>query len=243
LVFDLALDSSSNIYLVGQTFSSDFPTTTSGLQTIYGGGGDAFITVLSALSVPRIASVLPATGSAGSLVTIVGSGFGSVTGSVKIGGMQASVQSWSPDAIVAQVPSLPNAGLAQVAVTTSMETSNSGHFTVETAIISRLSRTSGSGGVKVTIFGSGFGQLQGSSRVTFNGVAAFVTSWGQSSIEVRVPPDATTGNVVVIVGGTPSNPVNFKVVEGDLDKNCTRGKGRDKDCDPKLRFLDRPRSQ
>jgi hypothetical protein len=244
-VYDLALDSSSNIYLVGQTFSSDFPTTTTALQTTYGGGGDAFITVISALSVPRIASVLPEIGSAGSLVTIAGSGFGTETGSVKIGGVQASVQSWTPDAIVVQVPSLPNAGLAQVAVTTSMETSNSGHFTVETAIISRLSRTSGPDRAKVTIFGSGFGQSQGSSGVTFNGRSALVTSWSDSVIEVRVPPEATTGNVMVTVGGIPSNTVNFKVVGEDFDKNCTRAKDHccDRDCGSELHFLNRNRVQ
>ena len=241
LVFDLALDSSSSIYLVGQTFSSDFPTTTTGLQTTYGGGGDAFITLLSALSAPRIAAVLPAAGSAGSLITITGSGFGTVTGSVKIAGVPASVQSWNPDAIVVQVPSLANAGLAQVVVTTSMEASNSGHFTVETAIISRLSRTSGPDHAKVTIFGSGFGQSQGSSRVTFNGRSALLTSWSDTVIEVRVPPDATTGNVMVTVGGISSNPVNFKVVEKGFDKNCTRVKDHccDRDCGSELHLLNR----
>ena len=245
LVYDLALDSSSNIHMVGQTFSSDFPTTTTAQQTTYGGGGDAFITLLSALSVPRIASVLPATGSVGSLVTIAGSGFGTVTGAVKIGGVQASVQSWSPDAIVVQVPSLLQAGPAQVAVTTSTETSNSGHFSVETLIISRLSRTSGPIGAKVAIFGSGFGPSQGSSRVTFNGVSAFVTGWSESIIEVRVPRDATTGNVVVIVDGASSNSVNFKAVEEDFDKNCTRAKDHccDRNCDSELHFLNRHRVQ
>jgi hypothetical protein len=238
-VYDVTLDSNSNIYMVGQTVSSDFPTTTNGQQTTYGGGGDAFVTLISALSVPRIASVLPPTGSAGSLVTISGSGFGSVTGSVKIGGMQASVQSWSPDAIVAQVPSLPSAGLAEVAVITSVETSNSGHFSVETAIISRLSRTSGPDGAKVTIFGSGFGQSQLSSRVTFNGVPALVTSWSGSVIEVRVPPDATTGNVMITVGGTSSNPVNFRVVQENSNQDCKRAKDHccDEKCGPEHRFL------
>jgi hypothetical protein len=234
LVFDLALDSSSNISMVGQTFSSDFPTTPTGLQTAFGGGGDAFITRLSALSVPRIAAVLPAAGGSGSLVTISGSGFGTVTGSVTIGGVQASVQSWNPDAIVVQVPSLPNAGPAQVVVTTSVETSNSGHFTVETAIISRLSRTSGPDRAKVTIFGSGFGGSQGSSQVTFNGRSALATSWSDTVIEVRVPRDATTGNVMVMVGGISSNPVNFEVFEKGFDKNCTRAK--DRDCGPELHF-------
>ena len=238
LVYNVALDSNSNIYMVGQTISSDFPTTTNGLQTTYGGGGDAFVTLLSALSVPHVASVLPPAGSAGSYITISGSGFGTVTGSVKIGGIQASIQSWSPDAIVVQVPSLLNAGSAQVAVTTSTETSNSGHFDVESAIISKLSRTFGQIGSKVKIFGSGFGSSQGSSRVTFNGVPAFVTSWSDSVTEVVVPRDATTGNVMVTVGGVSSNSLNFNVVRGDFNKNCNREKdccGRG--CDPERHFL------
>ncbi len=233
-VYDVTLDSNSNIYMVGQTVSSDFPTTGTALQSIYGGGGDAFLTLLSALSIPHITAVLPRAGSAGSLLTISGSGFGTVTGSVTIGGIPASVQSWSPDAIVVQVPSLLNAGSAQVAVTTSMETSNSGHFTVETAIISRLSRTSGRIGSRVRIFGSGFGPSQESSRVTFNGRAASVSSWRESMIEVLVPANATTGPVVVTVGGAPSNPVNFSLVEVDLDKDCPRATDRccDKGCGP-----------
>jgi hypothetical protein len=242
LVYNVALDSNSNIYMVGQTISSDFPTTTNGLQTTYGGGGDAFVTLLGALSVPHVASVSPPAGAAGSLVTISGSGFGTVTGSVKIGGISAAVQSWTADAIVVQVPS-SLAGSAQVAVTTATETSNSGHFSVETTIISRLSRTSGPIGARVTIFGSGFGPSQGSSGVTFNGVPAFVTSWSGSTIEILVPPDATTGSVMVTVGGTPSNLVNFRVVRGDFDKDCKRANVRDKDCDPKLRFLDQPLMQ
>ena len=221
-VYGLTLDSSSNIYVVGQTDSTDLPTTSGALQPSLDGPTDAFVAKFTALSVAHIFSLDPPAGPAGTLVTIIGSGFGTATGSVKIGGIQAAVQSWSPDAILVQVPSLLNAGSAQVTVTTPMETSNSGHFNVETAAISRLSRVSGHIGAKVTIFGSGFGQSRGSSLVTFNGVRALVTSWSDSVIEVVVPPDATTGNVLVTVGGTPSNPAHFKVVEVDSDKDCKR---------------------
>ncbi len=42
----ILLDSSGDIYLVGSTSSTNFPTTTGALQTTYGGNGDAFLTEL-----------------------------------------------------------------------------------------------------------------------------------------------------------------------------------------------------
>ena len=50
---------------------------------------------------------------------------------------------------------------------------------------------------------------QGTSTVTFNGTAATPTTWSATSITVPVPAGATTGNVVVTVGGVASNGVAF----------------------------------
>jgi YD repeat-containing protein len=77
--------------------------------------------------------------------------------------------------------------------------------------ISSLSPNSGPAGTTVTVSGSFFGSTQGSSTVTFDGVAASPTSWGASSIIVPVPSGATSGNVVVTVSGVASNPVWFTV--------------------------------
>ena len=77
--------------------------------------------------------------------------------------------------------------------------------------ITSLSPTSGAVGASVTITGSNFGSTPGT--VTFNGTAASTpSSWSDSSIVARVPSGATTGPVVVTVGGTASNGVNFTVV-------------------------------
>lgn len=78
--------------------------------------------------------------------------------------------------------------------------------------ISSLSVTSGTVGTSVTINGSNFGNSQGSSTVTFNGVIATPTSWSKTRIVTTVPTNATTGLVKVTVGGTSSNGVNFTVV-------------------------------
>lgn len=78
--------------------------------------------------------------------------------------------------------------------------------------ITSLSPTSGAVGTAVTITGANFGTTQGSSTVTFNGISAGVaTSWTATSITIPVPANATTGPVVLNVGGQASNAVNFTV--------------------------------
>ena len=77
--------------------------------------------------------------------------------------------------------------------------------------ISSLSVTSGTVGTSVTITGTNFGATQSTSTVTFNGVTASPTSWSATSIVVPVPTGATTGNVVVTVGGVNSNGASFTV--------------------------------
>lgn len=78
--------------------------------------------------------------------------------------------------------------------------------------ISSLSTTSGVFGASVQISGSNFGGQQGSSTVTFSGSEASIAKWSDSVIVAKVPSGASSGNVVVTVGDTASNGVNFDVV-------------------------------
>jgi RHS repeat-associated protein len=100
------------------------------------------------------------------------------------------------------------------------ESSPSTFFTVEgqatpnSAPTIQTSPTSGEVGQSITIQGYGFRSAQGASTVTFNGVAATPTSWNDASIIVPVPAGATTGNLVVTVGGVASNAVAFNVYVG-----------------------------
>ena len=86
---------------------------------------------------PSITSMSPASGTAGSSVTISGSNFGASQGSstVNFGVNHATVTSWSNTSITATVPSL-SPGAVSVSVTVGGTTSNSVGYTV----------TSGSGG-------------------------------------------------------------------------------------------------
>ena len=78
--------------------------------------------------------------------------------------------------------------------------------------ITSLTPNTGAVGTAVTISGTNFGATQGTSTVTFNGITATATSWSATSIGVTVPSGATTGNVVVTVGGQASNGVSFTVI-------------------------------
>ena len=78
--------------------------------------------------------------------------------------------------------------------------------------INSLAPNSGAAGSQVKIAGSNFGQTQGSSKVTFNGVIATVNAWNKNSITAIVPTAATTGPVVVTVAGVASNGVTFVVI-------------------------------
>jgi sugar lactone lactonase YvrE len=83
-------------------------------------------------------------------------------------------------------------------------------------VMTGLSRRYAANGVEITITGRNFGATQGSSTVTFHNVP--VTSspnhpvtWSDTSITASVPLKATTGNIVVTVGGAASNPLGFTV--------------------------------
>lgn len=74
-----------------------------------------------------------------------------------------------------------------------------------------LSANSGAVGNTVTISGTNFGDIVGTSTVSFNGTEATPAFWSSTSINLNVPVGATTGDVVITVNGVVSNGVNFTV--------------------------------
>jgi IPT/TIG domain len=79
--------------------------------------------------------------------------------------------------------------------------------------------------MNVTIAGSNFGSTQGTSSVTFNGIAATPSSWASGSITVPVPAGATTGPVVVTVANGSSTGVSFTVTAGPGITSISPAKG------------------
>ena len=172
---------------------------------------------------PHITSLSPASGLVGSKVTISGTTFGSSQGSstVMFNNATATCSSWTATSLSCTVPTTTT---GNVVVTVSGQASNGVSFTVVgNPTISSVSPTSGITGATVTITGANFGSSQGTSKVTFNGVACSVTSWSATSITCKVPSGATTGSVIVIVGGNASNGVSFTVTPHITSLSPTSG--------------------
>jgi hypothetical protein len=204
-----------------QTYSAPFSvTTTTTVNAVAMATGFSNSSIGTATytlqGVPSISGLSPASGPIGTAVTITGTNFGSTQGtsSVTFNGTTASVTTWSGTSIATSVPTGATTG--SVVVTVGGVASNGSTFTVTAPApaITSLNPTSGAIGAAVTITGTNFGSTQGTSSVTFNGTTATVTTWSATSIATSVPTGATTGNVVVKVGGVSSNGSPFTVSSG-----------------------------
>ena len=167
------------------------------------------------LPTPSITSLTPTSAAVGVSVTIKGTSFGSSQGTstVTFNGTVGTPTTWANTSIKVPVPAGATTG--NVVVTVNGVPSNGVSFIVPgtTATITTLSPTSGSVGSQVSINGSYFGSSQGTNTVSFNGtLATNVVSWSSTLIVAPVPSAATSGNVVVTVGGVASNGVSFTVL-------------------------------
>ncbi len=186
---------------------------TSGNVVVTVGGAASNGMPFTVSQLPSLTSLSPASGTAGTPVTITGINFGSPQGTstVTFNGTAGIPTNWSRTSIVVPVPSGTTTG--NVLVTVNGQAGNAIPFTVlQSPGITSLSTTSVTIGSLVTITGTNFGATQAASTVTFNGIGGTPASWSATSIVVPVPIGATTGNVVVTVNGLMSNPVPITVV-------------------------------
>jgi RHS repeat-associated protein len=157
---------------------------------------------------PQVTSISPASGVAGSQVTINGSAFQATRGSasyVYFGSTSATVNSWSTTRIVATVPNGVSTGPVYVYVN-SIVSNQDVVFTTPDPVITGITPSSGPVGTQIQINGSGFGATQGTSTVTlYPGVNPAVTSWSNTQIVATVPLTARSGVVNVTVGTVSSN--------------------------------------
>lgn len=81
-------------------------------------------------STPQVGNVNPVMGRSGNTVTVTGKGFGASPGTVKVGGVTASVQSWASGEVRFTVPTGAPTGQQNVTITTGGGTSNGIAFNV-----------------------------------------------------------------------------------------------------------------
>ncbi|MGB2633673.1 MAG: IPT/TIG domain-containing protein [Candidatus Acidiferrum sp.] len=157
-----------------------------------------FLWASSAKAAPVIQLMTPQSGPVGTLVVIVGSGFGASQGTstVTFNGTPVTWVSWSATSLEVQVPAGASSG--NVVVTVSGKASNADSFTVtQSPVITGLSPTSGAVGATIAISGSNFtaGGTQ-SPQVVFNPeLYASPISSTDTSITVAVPAGAATGDL------------------------------------------------
>jgi YD repeat-containing protein len=184
----------------------------SGNVVVTSGDGTASNGVSFTIPAPSIGNISPDSARPGTSVTISGTNFGSLPGSLTFNGTAASPITWTNIQIVTPIPAGATTGPV---IVTQGGTSNSPAFTViPPPNIRGIAPTSGPVNTMVTISGSGFGLSQGNGSVQFNGVSAPAFSWSDSSIVVPVPGMATTGTVLVNVGGINSNGIAYTVTPG-----------------------------
>jgi RHS repeat-associated protein len=158
---------------------------------------------------PQILALTPNNGLSGATVTIAGNSFGPASGpspTVTFNGVAAAVSAWNNTSITVAAPS---GALTGNVVVTVNGAASAGQVFTYTPQVTGISPSPALADTPVTVQGINFGGQQNNSTVTFNGVAAVVSSWTNVSITATVPETATAGPVVVTVNGVSSNGVGF----------------------------------
>ena len=189
------------------------------VTTPYGTGASAgTFTVTLLPPAPTVTGFTPASGPAGTTVTVTGLGFANAQ-AVSFNGLAAArFTAVSDTKLTAVVPAGATNG--RIAVTTQYGTGlSAGSFVVTPApkpkpVLTSVSPKSGKRGTVVTVKGTGFGAKRSGGTVTFGGVACKTyTSWSDTRVTCKVPTTAKIGsvNVRVITGGGTSATKTFTV--------------------------------
>jgi sugar lactone lactonase YvrE len=181
---------------------------------------------------PTVLQFSPASGQAGTNVTITGTNFAASTSGniVKFNGTPATIVTATASSLVVVVPAGATTGKITVSVGGQSATSVT-DFTVSSAAspvtITGFSPATGKGGTIVTVTGTNFSTIPIGNFVTINGTPALITSATGTSLTVVVPDDATTGKITVKVGNnsaTSTDDFVFDTTSG-LDVTTFAGSG------------------
>jgi hypothetical protein len=152
--------------------------------------------------VPVVTNLDPAAGPVGSEITIHGENFSSVKedNDVRfVDNVSATVVSATETELVVAVPFEAYAGPVSVTVHGKTGTS-ANNFQLTSPSFSAMTPDVGAFGTEVVISGSGFSPVKEFNIVTFDGIAAEVTSATDDAIHVIVPDGVTTGELRISAG-------------------------------------------
>ncbi|MBI4400950.1 MAG: IPT/TIG domain-containing protein [Nitrospirae bacterium] len=162
-------------------------------------------------------ALVPDTAPPGATVTITGKGFGNFKSTrdnkVLFSGMPALIQRWERDLVTVKVPLRAVSG--PVEVVKGKKKIVVAQFTVQRPIIQSLNPGQAEPGSVLQIAGKSFGDTAGSkdpntmfgvNDVLVSGIPARVRRWRDDKIEVEVPANAASGDVVVRLASSDPLP-------------------------------------
>ena len=168
------------------------------------------------------ASALPVTlqpdhATPGATLSLTGKGFGSFksvqANEVTINGVSAFVQRWEPDLIEVKVPFKATSG--PVEVLAGKRKMSAGTLTIVRPHIESITPTEGERGTLLQIMGQHFGVTAGArdpntmfgvNDVMVGGVVVRPRRWKDDKIEIEIPANAASGNVVVRLASSDPLP-------------------------------------
>jgi hypothetical protein len=164
---------------------------------------------VSAVQPPTITGFTPGNGPVGTVVTVSGTKFNSVT-AVRFNGANAAFTPVSSSQLTATVPTGATTGAITVVTPDGTATSAATFTVTATPAITGFSPASGNIGTIVTITGANLGNATG---VSFGGTAAITfTINSGTQITATVPLGATSGKISVTTpGGTVQSSSSFTV--------------------------------
>ena len=175
------------------------------------------LTCLLGVSSTVYAELFPASGPPGTTVTIGGDEFGQFVSTsenrVEFNGVPALIQLWENDLIMVKVPLAAKTG--PVKVINSTKHSSMGEFSVREVKITKISPEEAEPGSTLIIEGENFGNTAGSrdpntmfgvNQVLINGIRAQVQKWRPNKLEVTIPTNSKSGDVVVQLASSDPLP-------------------------------------
>lgn len=188
----VATNGSGDVFVVGETTSTSFPTVNALVTAPPGSSVMGFLSEIVDGTASHVVSLSPASGTAGTSVTINGAGFTGAT-SVKFDGVAAPGFTVGSDTqITATVPPLAIDG--NVTVTTSGGTSNGVPFDV-VPVVGNFAPTHGVAGQVVDVTGT---SLVKPTALTLNGLKIPVTTVAAGThLRFTLPTTATSGLIAV----------------------------------------------
>ncbi|MEI7819246.1 MAG: IPT/TIG domain-containing protein, partial [bacterium] len=160
---------------------------------------------------PTVASIAPAGGGAGTVVTITGTNFRTVVGgtTVTFAGIQATnVNIIDTMTLTCVVPAGVITGPVVVSTIGGNGTSPTSFTVVPAPTITKLSVVTGTSGTAVTITGTNLTYL---TSVDINGAPAIIRTQTATTIGITVPNNASTGPVHVVTTSGIATSANFTV--------------------------------